>query len=48
MALLEPIGATILGMAMFQEVPAPLFALGAALTLIGILFVVRIRESGGN
>lgn len=43
LALLEPIGATILGISIFQEVPAPLFAVGAALTLIGILFVVRNR-----
>jgi drug/metabolite transporter (DMT)-like permease len=41
MALLEPIGATILGIGIFQEIPAPLFVVGAALTLIGILFVVR-------
>lgn len=41
MALLEPVGATILGIGIFQEIPAPLFAFGAALTLIGILFVVR-------
>jgi len=41
MALLEPVGATILGIGIFQEIPAPLFAVGAALTLIGILFVVR-------
>jgi drug/metabolite transporter (DMT)-like permease len=49
MALLEPIGATILGIALFQETPAPLFALGAVLILIGVLFVVmkRPRETGG-
>jgi len=49
MALLEPIGATILGVAMFQETPAPLFAAGAALILAGVVFVVRNkpRESGG-
>jgi drug/metabolite transporter (DMT)-like permease len=41
MALLEPVGATILGIGIFQEIPAPLFAVGAALTLIGILFVVK-------
>jgi len=41
MALLEPIGATVLGITLFQEIPAPLFVLGAALILIGILFVLR-------
>ena len=41
MALIEPIGATFLGMALFQEIPAPLFGFGAALTLLGILFVVK-------
>lgn len=41
MALIEPIGATFLGMALFQEIPAPLFGFGAALTLMGILFVVK-------
>jgi len=40
LALLEPIGATVLGMAIFGEIPAPLFALGGVLVLIGILFVV--------
>jgi len=39
MALLEPVGATILGVAVFLEVPAPLFALGAAMVLIGIFFI---------
>ena len=41
MALIEPIGATVLGMALFQEIPAPLFGFGAALTLMGILFVIK-------
>jgi drug/metabolite transporter (DMT)-like permease len=41
MALIEPIGATILGMALFREIPAPLFGFGAALTLLGILFVIK-------
>ena len=41
MALIEPVGATALGMALFQEIPAPLFGFGAALTLLGILFVVK-------
>jgi drug/metabolite transporter (DMT)-like permease len=41
MALLEPIGATVLGIILFQEIPAPLFAVGAGLVLYGILFVVK-------
>jgi drug/metabolite transporter (DMT)-like permease len=41
LALLEPIGATILGISVFQEIPAPLFALGAALVLVGIVFVIK-------
>jgi drug/metabolite transporter (DMT)-like permease len=41
MALIEPIGATVLGMALFQEIPAPLFGFGTACTLLGILFVVK-------
>jgi len=39
MALLEPIGATILGIAIFQEVPVLLFGLGAFMILIGVLFI---------
>jgi drug/metabolite transporter (DMT)-like permease len=41
MALLEPIGATILGVAVFREVPAPVFILGAVFVLVGIFFTVR-------
>jgi DME family drug/metabolite transporter len=41
LALLEPIGATILGIAIFQEIPGPIFALGAFMILAGIVFVVR-------
>lgn len=44
MAFLEPIGATILGIAFFHEIPAPLFAFGAALTLAGILFIASHGE----
>lgn len=44
MALLEPIGATVLGIMLFNEIPAPLFALGAGLILLGILFIVK-KES---
>jgi len=43
MALLEPVGATLLGFVIFQQVPGPLFALGAALVLTGIV-AVAIRE----
>lgn len=41
MALLEPVGATILGIAFFHEIPAYLFILGAALVLFGVFFVVK-------
>lgn len=41
MALLEPVGATILGIAVFQEIPAPIFVAGAALTLVGIFFTIK-------
>lgn len=41
MALLEPIGATILGVFLFQEIPAPLFVFGAFLVLLGIVFVAK-------
>ena len=44
MALLEPIGATILGIILFQEVPALLFVFGAALILLGIFFVVKEKN----
>jgi drug/metabolite transporter (DMT)-like permease len=44
MALLEPVGATILGMAIFQEMPAPIFATGAFLILLGISFVIYKRK----
>jgi drug/metabolite transporter (DMT)-like permease len=44
MALLEPIGATLLGVAIFQEVPAPVFALGAAMILAGIVFVGKNKS----
>ncbi|MBS7632895.1 DMT family transporter [Candidatus Bathyarchaeota archaeon] len=40
LALLEPIGATILGIAIFQEMPLPLFIVGAAMVMTGILFIV--------
>jgi len=41
MSLLEPVGATILGIAVFQEIPAPIFVAGAGLTLAGIFFTMK-------
>jgi len=41
MALLEPIGATVLAIILFREIPAYLFVLGAALILLGVLFIVK-------
>ncbi|MDH7564427.1 MAG: DMT family transporter [Candidatus Bathyarchaeota archaeon] len=40
LALLEPIGATVLGIAIFQEMPLPIFIAGAAMVMTGILFIV--------
>jgi len=40
MALLEPLGATLLGIAIFSEFPAPIFVIGAALVLVGISSIV--------
>jgi drug/metabolite transporter (DMT)-like permease len=39
MALLEPLGATLLGIAIFAEIPTPIFILGAVLLLVGIFSV---------
>jgi len=44
MALLEPVGATVLGIAIFQEIPAYPFVLGAALVLLGIVFIVKEKD----
>jgi len=44
MALLEPIGATVLGIILFQEEPAPLFVFGAAFILLGIFFIIGRRN----
>lgn len=44
MALLEPVGATCLGIILFKEVPPPLFALGTSFILLGIVFVA-LRKS---
>jgi drug/metabolite transporter (DMT)-like permease len=41
MALLEPVGATLLGAFLFQEVPAPVFVLGAIVVSAGIFFIGR-------
>ncbi|MCK4424942.1 EamA family transporter, partial [Candidatus Bathyarchaeota archaeon] len=45
MALLEPIGATVLGIILFQETPPPVFVFGAALILLGIFFIVKEKTS---
>jgi len=44
MAMLEPVGATILGVAFFQEIPDKWFILGAVLILTGIFFVVQNKK----
>ena len=43
LALLEPIGATLLGIALFSEIPTALFVSGAALILSGIV-AVALKE----
>jgi drug/metabolite transporter (DMT)-like permease len=42
MALLEPIGATVLGIFLFTQVPGPIFVAGAILVMVGI-FAVAMR-----
>lgn len=44
MALLEPVGATFLGIILFQEIPQYLFVFGAALILLGIIFIVQEKS----
>jgi len=44
MALLEPVGATVLGVILFQEIPAPLFVFGSTLILLGIFFIVKEKR----
>jgi drug/metabolite transporter (DMT)-like permease len=44
LALLEPVGATILGIIFLHELPVWWFVLGAALVLVGILFII-VKES---
>ncbi len=39
MALLEPLGATLLGIAILAEFPAPVFVLGAVLVILGVFSV---------
>ena len=41
LALLEPVGATTLGVFLFGEVPAPIFVFGAVLVSAGLLFIGR-------
>jgi len=41
MAFLEPVGATVLGIILFQEIPVPLFVFGATLILLGIFFIAK-------
>lgn len=41
MALLEPIGASVLAVFLFQEVPSLPFVFGAVLVLTGVFFVIR-------
>lgn len=43
MALLEPIGATLLGLVVFAQAPRPIFVLGAVLVLVGIV-TVAVKE----
>ena len=43
LALLEPVGATLLGVALFSEIPTPLFVLGAVLVVSGIV-AVALKE----
>lgn len=41
LALLEPVGATLLGIILFSEIPGAMFLLGAFLVLSGVSLVVR-------
>jgi drug/metabolite transporter (DMT)-like permease len=41
MALLEPVGATVLGIILFNEWPIPIFVAGTALILAGIIFISK-------
>ncbi len=48
LALLEPVGATLMGISLFWEMPRELFVLGAALVLLGILFVLKEKTSASG
>ncbi|MFN3621562.1 MAG: DMT family transporter, partial [Nitrososphaerales archaeon] len=41
LALIEPIGATSLGIVVFFELPTPIFGFAAALVLLGVAFVIH-------
>ena len=41
LALLEPIGATLLGIVLFQEIPGVLFMAGAVILLTGVIVVLK-------
>ncbi len=43
MALLEPVGATVLGIILFTQIPSPIFVVGAVLVIAGI-FAVTMKE----
>jgi len=47
MALLEPLGSTLLGIALIHEIPGAVFGLGAALVLGGVFFVLQ-KPKGVN
>ena len=44
MALIEPVGATVLGIILFKEIPQYLFVFGATLILLGIIFIVKEKS----
>lgn len=44
LALIEPLGATVLGVVVFFEVPSLIFGAAAALVLLGIAFVIYYAE----
>ncbi len=44
MALLEPIGATVLGIILFREIPTILFVFGATLIVLGIFFIAKKKK----
>jgi len=44
MALLEPLGATALGIVFFGEIPAYQFVFGAVLILLGIFFIIKEKK----